>query len=69
MIKTTKKAPLPAPRNSYPFRTMDIGESFTVPLSDRAKARAAASQYQIRYPAVKFTGRQEGKAYRLWRIE
>jgi hypothetical protein len=68
MIKTTKRKPVPEPRKSYPFRTMAIGESFDVPLADRQRTRSAATQHQKRAGGVRFTGRIEGKVYRMWRI-
>lgn len=46
MLEIQKHIPIPDARSApkaYPFQKMDIGDSFSVPLSARKNARVAAS--------------------------
>ena len=69
-IQVEKDVPLPAPkkRNSYPYKSMDIGESFFVP---DVKMQTI---YNYNYRASKslnmrFIARREGEGVRIWRTE
>lgn len=54
---------------SYPFSTMEIGQSFLLNQSDAQHARMAAAQYKLRHPGWKYASRQvEQGVVRLWRI-
>lgn len=52
----------------YPFASLAIGDSFTVPASDAPKARLAASSWKRFHPEWGYASRKEGDAVRIWRI-
>lgn len=70
--KLTKKYPLPKnKRNSYPFRSMGIGDSFLIPYSDAngiRNIRSAASHFHRRTGLAKFTIAVEDKGLRVFRV-
>lgn len=53
--------------NKYPFRTMKIGESFSVPVQKYASVNSAKSQAGKRMNR-KFTGKIIGDIFRVWRV-
>ena len=58
-------------REFYPFRDMQVGDSFAVNADDRRRVRSASVQYANRFPGTKFTTRIVDpikKTYRCWRI-
>ena len=76
-MKIEKGIPIPPPykpknlnntRPKYPFRHMEVGDSFFVPRLEAQRARSAASQQSSR-SRRKFTTRKEGDGLRVWRIE
>jgi hypothetical protein len=70
--KLTKKIPIPdKKRNSYPFRKMDVGDSFLVPFDnvrDQNNIRSAASHFARRTGLAQFTITVEQHGYRVFRI-
>lgn len=66
MFKIEKNVPLrvrmEAPR--YPFKDMEVGDSF---VADSQSVRSAAYQFGLRV-GRKFTVRQEGDKWRIWRV-
>jgi hypothetical protein len=71
MFEVEKGVPLPEVRQSgsvYPFRLMEIGDSFVVTDEDVVKnARAAAYVYSKR-SGHKFACRRVDKGWRFWRV-
>ena len=61
---------VPAPKirvvYAYPYEDMDVGDSFTVPLSARAKVLNASYRAGKRLGWV-FTAKTEGDVVRVWR--
>lgn len=71
-IKIEKGVPLPVGRGKYPWREMDVGDSFFVPDVTGVKLSAAASAYTIRCrstgkPVPKFSVRNVDGGVRVWR--
>lgn len=52
----------------YPFRIMQIGDSFAVDIADRTKVSTACTKFGKDNPEFKFTLRHFEGAYRCWRI-
>ena len=72
MSYTIVKDVLAPRRNSYPFKHMDVGDSFLVPfdqVKDSNSLRSAASHYARRHGSVRFTITTEAKGFRVFRIE
>ena len=71
-IQTASNVPMPTPRGRYPFKLLEIGDSFAVPIAEVDRANAAAQYYgktsdtQLR----RFTRRRDQKAgiVRYWRV-
>ena len=53
---------------AYPYESMEIGDSFAVPLQARAKVLNANYRAGKRL-SMKFVARTEGDVVRVWRIE
>jgi hypothetical protein len=68
MIKIEKNIPFPI--NKYPWREMELGDSFAVPLN--SPATSALSNVNKRY-GIKFASRtvveNGARVKRIWRIE
>lgn len=61
-IKIETNVPVPrGTRSKYPFRYMEVGESFVIPKSKLSSVRTLAHRIKI-----KITTRQEGESYRIW---
>ena len=70
MIEIEKDIPLPAQkkRNTYPYKAMDIGESFLV--NDGKMQIVCNANYRAsKAMNMKFIARKEGNGVRVWRIE
>lgn len=69
-IKIEKGVPVPSPpmRAKYPFKDMEVGDSFFVSSEYIDKVRSSAASY-ARAHGMKFTTRQEGDGLRVWRVE
>lgn len=68
-----KNIPIPteagATRASYPFHQMEVGDSFTAPVSERARINNAICGHKKRHGAV-FSVRTLGDGtVRVWRIK
>ena len=59
---------MPVPRvvYSYPYEEMDVGDSFTVPVSARQKVLNANYRASKRL-GLKFMAKTEGEVVRVWR--
>ncbi len=70
MFKAEAGIPIPReyPQTKYPFRTMNVGESFLVPKEKQNSASIAASLESKRSPGKKFTRRKTDDGVRFWRI-
>lgn len=71
-FKVERDVPFPSNlegRSNYPFRSMNVGDSFVVPASFAGKIRAAASYFSLRNPEFQFTCRKtrDGE-FRVWRV-
>jgi hypothetical protein len=72
--KIEKKVPIPnklyTKQPKWPFREMEIGDSFVLPESEVKNARSSAYQLHIR-TGLKFIIRlnRDNGEYRCWRIE
>lgn len=62
------------PSSSYPFSTMEVGDSFALTSNDTIeieRIRSAASWFGKRHPPMKFGVRLDdhvARTYRCWRI-
>lgn len=54
--------------SKYPFKEMAVGDSFSVPLSERRRVVSAASSHKRRHGAA-FTVRMLEDEVRVWRVE
>jgi len=66
--KIEKGIPVPAPRNEYPFRVMEVGDSFAVPSTESRRVRSAANNFGMRN-GRKFTVKNLPNKVRVWRIK
>jgi hypothetical protein len=69
MFKLTKSIPVP-PRKKlpYPFAEMEIGDSFSVPNTERKRLIGCAAGYKFRSKTPwNYTTRTENGEVRLWR--
>lgn len=68
---TTRAVPLPAEANQpkFPFITMKIGESFSVPLEQASSARVLAAKFKRRHTRQQwdYATRKEWDCLRVWR--
>lgn len=56
--------------SAYPFKDMNIGDSFGMDKKTRAAVSASASKYKKDNPEFNFTIRKTGEdIFRLWRIK
>lgn len=53
----------------YPFRNMEIGDSFFVEKDRRLAAYSIVSQFARQNPPMKFTTRVVDGGVRVWRIQ
>jgi len=67
----SRNIPIPSNRNSYPFTTMQVGESVFIPYPHAASARCSAMNIAKRY-CLKFTSQQRcergQQGIRIWRV-
>lgn len=54
--------------SKYPFKEMEVGDSFAAPLSERRRVASAASAHKRRHGG-QFTARTLEDEVRVWRIE
>lgn len=68
-IEVEKGMDMPMPRvvYSYPYQEMDVGDSFTVPVSARQKVLNANYRASKRL-GLRFTSKTEGEVVRVWRV-
>ena len=84
MLKIEKNIPIPSreygrngsPKTKYPFREMEIGDSFYVSAIGKGETQAisrnilnSASSYNKKHKRKKFTTRIVAGGIRCWRIE
>jgi len=59
--------PMPRVVYAYPYEEMDVGDSFTVPVSARQKVLNANYRASKRL-GLKFMAKTEGDVIRVWRV-
>lgn len=65
MIQVDKGIPMPSDgRSKYPWKTMEVGDSFTV----EKKLRASVTSNMTKHGSRRFTTRGEGELVRVWRV-
>jgi hypothetical protein len=63
------RAPARRWARKYPFRAMEVGDSFLVEPREANRARSAASKWSKRHRGFRFTSRRMPDGdYRIWRI-
>ncbi|MCS7232015.1 MAG: hypothetical protein RMJ67_07765 [Elusimicrobiota bacterium] len=71
-IKIEKNVPITKriyqKRNAYPFRSLEIGDSFTVPLEEEKRIRTLASVWGKKLKKRFIVSREEEEV-RVWRVE
>jgi len=70
-FKIEKNKPMPASRSGkskYPFAQMKVGDSFRVEGVMAAKVSRSMTTYG-KLLKMKFSQRQEGEGYRIWRTK
>lgn len=68
-ISLEKQVPMPVLRKvyNYPYLSMDIGDSFTVPVEDRA--RVLNANYRAwKARGIKLQAKTQGDIVRVWRV-
>lgn len=53
----------------YPWKNMEVGDSFTVPIEERPKATNSANLYRMHNDKWLYKSRKEGDLVRYWRIQ
>lgn len=67
-IPVAKVSGLKGAREIYPWRIMDVGDSFFVPNKKTPNMSAAAHAAGVRH-GIKLKCRAEGNGVRVWRVE
>ena len=69
VIQVERGIELPKPRVvfAYPYEGMDVGDSFVVPLSARAKVLNANYRASKRL-GMRFQAKTDGEVIRVWRV-
>ena len=69
ILEIEKGTIVPNPRvvYAYPYESMEVGDSFTVPVTARAKVLNANYRASKRL-GVKFSSKSEGDVLRVWRV-
>lgn len=67
MFKVEKGIPVAAGKGKYPFREMEVGDSFALPSGAASRVRIAAAHWG-KVNSQKFTVKGDGDAHRCWRI-
>ena len=69
VIEVERGVGMPVPRvvYAYPYEAMDVGDSFTVPVSARQKVLNANWRAGKRL-GMRFEARTEGDVVRIWRV-
>jgi len=69
ILEIQKGMLLPSPRvvYAYPYESMEVGDSFTVPVVARAKVLNANYRASKKL-GFKFSSKSEGELLRVWRI-
>lgn len=71
MIEVEKNVPVPEGGRSsvkYPFKTMEVGDSFTVEAGKEMSVRSSATYYKKIQPGAQYTiRRMEDNTLRVWR--
>ena len=69
ILEIQKGMLLPSPRvvYAYPYESMEVGDSFTVPVTARAKVLNANYRAGKRL-GFKFSSKAEGEYLRVWRV-
>jgi hypothetical protein len=66
-VETGMVMPMPRVVYAYPYQEMDVGDSFTVPVSARQKVLNANYRASKRL-GLRFTAKTEGEVIRVWRV-
>lgn len=66
-MKIDKNVPMPGAANKYPFRDMEVGDSFLVD-GDAVKTRGAATAWG-KVNNKRFSLKNTAEGYRCWRIK
>lgn len=53
----------------YPWKEMEVGDSFTVPAEERARAANSADLYRRNNDKWLYKSKKEGNLVRFWRIQ
>ena len=67
-VEVSRDVPLPEPRRRYPYKVMDIGDSFFVDNQD-VRTMSNNNYRAGKNYARKFVARREGNGVRVWRTE
>lgn len=65
MIEIEKNVPVPSNRTKYPFKDMEVGDSFFASQVNPRSLRTLAWRHRPK----KFTVHKEGEGYRCWRTQ
>jgi hypothetical protein len=71
MFQIEKDVPLPEarqPASSYPFRLMEVGDSFMVTDEEVAKRARASAYMTSKRMGAKFACRTVADGWRFWRV-
>ena len=72
-IQTASNVPMPTPRGRYPFKLLEIGDSFAAPIAEIVRATSASDIGRLPGDTQRrrFTHRQDRVAgtVRFWRIQ
>ena len=68
-VRIDKNIPIPAAKSKYPFREMEVGDSFLCPKESGKNIYSAAGQANARIKGRRFIVRKTDDGYRVWRVE
>ncbi|MEN9936008.1 MAG: hypothetical protein RLZZ387_2587 [Chloroflexota bacterium] len=67
MYVIEKNVPMPATRENYPLKVMEVGDSFVLPLDKLQNVRITINNLKRRNPGCNFVTRTTGDVGRVWR--
>lgn len=68
-VRIDKNIPIPRSRGKYPFREMEVGDSFLCPKGSEKTIYSAAGQATTRIKGRRFIVRKTEDGFRVWRVE
>jgi hypothetical protein len=67
-VESGHAVPPETERQTYPFASMTVGQSFLVPHDNARRCLQAVRAYRFRHPGWEFVYRKTDEGMRVWRV-